>query len=129
MHVHRFGNRSRIVLALRSRNSGADEGGRRNGEASLVWKSPAVRPTRWAYGGRRSSDQIRNCFRGDESAAANGNACQLPGPQQVIDGIARDAAQELSGFLDRVQGTVLHGSLVALERSEAVEIIGRSAQF
>ena len=39
----------------------------------------------------------------------------LPGPQEVADGIARNAAQQLAGFLDRVQRAVLHGSLGAFE--------------
>ena len=63
------------------------------------------------------------------TASAGRGAGQLPRPETVVDGIARDAAQELAGFLDRVQGTVLHGSLVALERSQTVELLAASPNF
>ena len=65
------------------------------------------------------------------TASAGRGAGQLPRPEEVVDGIARDAAQELAGFLDRVQGTVLHrhGSLGAFEVSHTVELLAVHASF
>jgi hypothetical protein len=52
-----------------------------------------------------------------------------PHAQEVVDRVARDAAQQLAGFLDRVQRVVLHGSLGAFEGSQNVELLGGLPSF
>lgn len=113
----RFRNGTRIVLVLRSCDSAANGGRQAKREALLVRQPPAPCRTRWTDGRRRSLNQIRNGLARNESAASNRDACQLPGPKELIDRVPGNAAQELPGFLDGVQSAVLHGSLVPPEGS------------
>jgi hypothetical protein len=84
---------------------------------------------RRASGRGRPSDELGNRSGGNEAPAANDDTGELAGPKETVDRVPRDAPEELTGFLDGVERAVLHGTLVACEGSQTVELLGAWPSF
>ncbi len=73
-------------------------------------RSPSGRPFRC----RRGCNERGNGDCRDKAATADLDACQVAITHQFIDRVARDAAKDLPGLLDRIQLAVPHGSTLRL---------------
>ena len=62
----------------------------------------------------RPGDELGNRSGGNEAPAANDDAGELAGAKETVDSVPRNAAEQRSGFLDRVERAVLHGAASAV---------------
>jgi hypothetical protein len=77
----------------------------------LACQPRSSRDQRRADGRGRPGDILGDGCGRDEPPAADQDAGELSGSEELVNGVAGDAAEELSSFLDGVEHAVLHGSL------------------
>ena len=77
----------------------------------MACQARSSRDQRRADGRGRPGDILGDGCGRDEPPAANQDAGELSGSEELVNGVAGDAAEELSSFLDGVEHAVLHGSL------------------
>jgi hypothetical protein len=77
----------------------------------LACQARSSRDQRRADGRGRPGDILGDGCGRDEPPAADQDAGEFPGTEKPVNGVAGDAAEELSSFLDGVEHAVLHGSL------------------
>ena len=77
----------------------------------MACQARSSRDQRRADGRRRPGDILGDGCGRDEPPAADQDAGELSGSEELVNGVAGDAAEELSSFLDGVENAVLHGNL------------------
>jgi len=112
----------RIESALSPQRPTSTRGRQRQGESRLGPHTRSCGGSRRADGGGRLRDELIDRRSRDEAAAADDHAGELAGPEELVDGVARDATEELTSFLDGVERGFLHGEHVTYEGSRGLRV-------